>query len=540
MSYWKKTSSKNYKSLDNYAFKDLSDSSKNEFYEFEPAVVLDVILDEKHEIFKNKELVKLDYDRAQADVSGNKPLPDDPDYSWIGRALVRLVETQQKMEKEQLTWATPLDPNISEYPLINEVVAVVQYMGQVYYSKALNSGNLPNSNVDFGIEQSIGGFYDSSGKQKGNRELNKPTTEFQGPRSETRFGGGYGFEGVAGRYFVINKNIRAVKRFEGDMVFESRFGQSIRFSAYDNNRKNDTSDISLRGYYNVVDNPYTKTPTGGGNPMIIIRNRQRPILKEGEVYKAHEKLPPAIGTKVEKNVGGYIEEDINNDGSTIAITSGQTITKWVTTCYKQMWEQKKEEQPKFSPDGSSKFKYPILNKDQIVINSDRLILSSRLGETFHYSKKRYGIVTDSEYTVDAHDQIVFNTNNKTVFNSPAIYLGQYDETNEPCLLGQTTVNWLYKLCNLLLIHTHWYIHTHPDTGGPDPEQTQMLVQQQQLTQLRDELKSLLSRRVFLTGGGLSPGVDGGSIKDGVAPTKINTISGTGVPGGFKGQNYRPS
>lgn len=539
MSYWRKTSGKNYNSLENFSPKGGQEGSTGEFYEFEPAVVLDVVLDENHEIFKNNEFVKLDYDRTQADVEGKKPLPTDIDYSWIGKILVRLTETQKKMEKENLLWATPLESNLSEYPLINETVAIVRYMGQAYYTRKLNRNNTPHSSENFGTELLIGGFT-INGVQKGNRELNQPFTEFQGPTSKSRFAGGYGFEGVVGRYFWINKNIRAVKRFEGDLVLESRFGQSIRFAAYDNNRDNDKSDVSLKGYYALVDNPYTKVPTGGGNPMIVIRNRQRPILKEGEVYKAHEKLPPVIGTKVEKNIGGIIEEDINNDGSTIAITSGATITKWVTSCYKQMWEQKKEEQSAFSPDGCSQFKYPVLNKDQIVINTDRIIMSSRLFETFHYSKKRYGIVTDSEYTVDAHDQIVLNTNNKTVINSPAIYLGQYNETNEPCLLGQTTVNWLYQLCNWLLAHTHWYQHTHPDTGGPSPDQTQMPVQQQQLIALRDSLEKLLSRRVFVTGGGLAPGKDGGQIKDGVAPTKINTTSGTGVPGGFKGKNYRPS
>ena len=50
----------------------------------------------------------------------------------------------------------------------------------------------------------------------------------------------------------------------------------------------------------------------------------------------------------------------------------------------------------------------------------------------------------------------------------------------------------------------------------------------------------MSRRVFVTGGGLAPGKDGSKIKDGIDPVKIDTKSGSGVPGGFKGKNYRPS
>ena len=446
MSYWKNTGGKNYQSLDQHSYTSNSTSNNSEFFELEPAVVLDIILDENHVIFDSIETTKLDVNRWPSDVKGEKPLRSDIDYTWVGRALVRLVESQKKVEKESLVWAYPLDANTSEYPLLNEVVVVVKYLGKTFYTTKINYSNFVNSNENFLLEPSIGGFYKNN-ILKGNRELTESTKEYTGPVSKSRHIGGDGFEGVLGRYFLLNKNIRAIKRFEGDTVIESRFGQSIRFSAYDNNRKN---DVGIGDYKNKdgVKNPYYNVDAGGGNPMIIIRNRQRQIKPKGESYKAGQKVPPVIGTEVEKNVGGYIEEDINNDGSTIAITSGMTISKWATNCYKQMFQEGLEEQTAFSPPGCTKFKFPVLDGDQIIINSDRLILSSRNNETFHYSKKRYGIVTDSEYTVDAHDQIVLNTNTKTVINSPAIYLGQYDETSEPVLLGQTTVNWLYNLLTL--------------------------------------------------------------------------------------------
>ena len=275
--------------------------------------------------------------------------------------------------------------------------------------------------------------------------------------------------------------------------------------------------------------------------MILIRNRQRSLLKENETLSLHNSPNPATitGTSVEKNVGGYIQENINHDGSSIHITSGLTISKWVTTCYKKMFGNT-EEVSKFN--GYTSFVYPELNKDQIIINSDRLIFSSRYGELFQYSKKRFGIVTDSEYTVDAHDQIILTTNVKTVINSPAIYLGEYNQTNEPALLGQTTVNWLYELCNWLLEHVHQYKHGHenPSAGNANPDQSQTVLppQIQQLVALRATLKTLMSKRVFVTGGGFAPGSNGASITDGTPPTKIDVGSGTGVPGGWNGQNYR--
>lgn len=535
MSYWNKSTGKNYQSLDNFSNKSGTNFSSQEFYELETAVVLDVVLDENHDIFKNTNLTKLDNERWLGDVKNQKPLKDDIDYTWIGRALIRLTETQKKIEKEDLIWAYPLENNIGEYPLLNEVVIAVKYFDKVYYTRKLNSKNLVHTNEDFGLENLIGGFEDKN-VQKGNRELNNFKQEYRGAKSKSRLVGGPGYEGSLGRYFWLNKNIRCVKRYEGDTIIESRFGQSIRFSSYDNNRKNDVGIDDYKG--NGQKNPWSNELVGGGNPTIIIRNRQRPILKEGEIKQLHKKLPVIVGTKIEKNAGGYIEEDINNDGSTIAITSGLTVSKWVTTCYKQMFEVGKEEQKSFSPDGSSVFQFPILDKDQVVINSDRLIFSSRLKETFHFSKKRYGIVTDAEFTIDAHDQIILNTNSKTVINSPAIYLGEYNVTDEPVLLGQTTVNWMYNLCNWLIKHTHWYHHSHTDAGSESPSSTQMPVELQELVNLRDSLHTLMSKRVFVTGGGLAPGKDGEKITDGIEPVRINTKTGSGVPGTYKGKNFR--
>ena len=50
--------------------------------------------------------------------------------------------------------------------------------------------------------------------------------------------------------------------------------------------------------------------------------------------------------------------------------------------------------------------------------------------------------------------------------------------------------------------------------------------------MRDALHNLLSRRVFLTGGGYAPGQNGASITEGTPPTKIvidNKFSAQGTP-----------
>lgn len=521
MAYWK-SSSKNTRTLDNFGLATNQNSgggTPTEFYEMELGVVLDIILDDTHPLFKkgSKNHATIDSDRWPADLEGKPALQTDKDLSWIGRALIRPTISEKLTDKDQLLWAYPLETNLSEYPLINETVILVSHRGQLYYTRKVNYRNFPNNNLDFSIETATSG--------RTNNELFSDKTLTGKKESKTNYKGDAGFHGYAGQYFVANDKIRTIRRYEGDFLIESRFGQTIHMSGYDNNRANDVGDSRNVDYKD------------GGNPMLIIRNRQRPLVKQGQKLIPHKKLPPIVGTEQEKNAGGYLEENINHDGSTIAITSGQTISGYVTTCYKKMYGDG-EETPKFQ--GASAFTTPVLNGDQIVINSDRLILSSRYGDTLHYAKKRYGIVTDSEYTVDAHQQIVFTTNTKTVINSPAIYLGEYDQTSEPVLLGQTSINWMYELCNWLLNHTHWYKHSHYYAGQESPSTTQLPAEVKQLVALRDKLHTLLSRRVFVTGGGFAPGQNGGSITDGTNPVKISTGNGDGVPGGWKGTNYRKS
>jgi hypothetical protein len=432
-------------------------------------------------------------------------------------ALVRMQYSAQTTQKDRLLWAYPLDSSISEYPLINEIVIIMRYENKCFYTRRVNIKNFPNEAVDFSINKTISG--------QENTEYNSKNL-YSGNISKTNYNGFSGNSGIAGKYYKINNNVRRIRRYEGDLIIESRFGQSIRFGAYSTIKEDDTGSS------------YSEYNDYGGNPMIIIRNRQRKLLKPNEELKLinSPNLDTIKGTEEEKNAGGYIEENINHDGSSIYITSGKTESTWKTTCYKTMFGI--ETVSGFT--GNTKFVYPKLLGDQIVINTDRLILSSRNNETFHYSKKRYGIVTDDEYTLDAHNQIVLTTHNKAVINSPAIYLGQYDVTDEPVLLGQTTVNWLYDLCNWLINHIHKHEHGHIDAGEPSPRTTQTPVDPQirKLEEMRDSLKKLMSKRVFVTGGGFAPGQNGASIPGGETPVNINVATETGVPGGWKGVNKR--
>jgi hypothetical protein len=525
---------------------------------FQLAVVVDIILNDQHPFFNNypnseasQLAIRINQTQIPVNYKNEVPNSNDIDYSYVGRAKIRILELESKSPVEKLPWAIPLDNTITQYPLINEQVLVIKISDNYFYTKPFNRYNFLGTNSDFLTELSNSSDYKSATPV--NPDLHRKSY-LSHPFFKSLTKTGY-----LGEYFIANPFIRSVRKFEGDTTIESRFGQSIRFTAYDNNRFNDKS---INSSYTLDANTFAESSNGGyGNPRFILRNRQRNIALD-RPQQLHPKLPaiPVI-TDREKNYGGQIEEDINNDGSTIEINSGQVTTKWVTTTYKKMFgitrdREPTEEQPLYNPIGSTTFEFPVLSGDQVIINTDRIILSSRFAETLHFSKLRYGIVTDNEYTVDANDKIVLTTNNVACINSPQIFLGQYGETNEPALLGQTTVDWLYDLCNWLLDHVHWYHHVHPhphshnnagridkiNTEDATPDQTQISVQQIKLGLLRDSLHKILSRRVFVTGGGYAPGSNGvkpigsgGECKD---PVEINTITGEGVVSDFKGRNRR--
>ena len=514
------------------------------------AVVVDVIFNENHVKLQDEYKQKINPQTVPLNYKNEPAKENVVDFSYIGRAKVRILSQEKKSSVEKLPWAIPLDQTITQYPLVNELVLVQKVGNNYYYSKPLNKFNFP-TNIDYTVET----VYSENGK---------PAVPFYFDGNRATYTSApiyskYNNIGYVGEYFISNPFIRLIRKNEGDTAIESRFGQSIRFSAYDNNRLNDKGSYPS---YALNSNLLKESSGGGyGNPKITIRNRQRNISLD-EPQQLHPKLPPIPKiTPSEKNFGGQIDEDINNDGSTIQITSGKTESDWKTTVYKSIFGKTSngeptEEQVRFNPKNSTPFVLPTLNGDQIVINTDRLVLSSRFAETLHFSKKRYAVTTDSEYTVDANDNVVITTNNTACINAPQIFLGQYGETNEPVLLGQTTVDWMYDLCNWLLDHVHWHHHVHPhphthprsgdatpeNTKDANPDQTQIPVQQIKLKLLRDNLHKTLSRRVFVTGGGYAPGSNGvkppgsgGECKD---PVEINTVTGAGVVGDFKGRNRR--
>lgn len=448
------------------------------FYELEEAVVLDIVLDEEHPAIQES---CLDSEDAPPNIDGKKAVDGDLDYSWIGRIKFRFLNSQVGQSKESLDWAYPMEnTGVIEYPLMNEVVIVAKYMNSYYYTRKLNTKSVINSNASFVTERAHGLVEQNLNEYELDEEGNP--TPYDGPVSKLNFSGGQNYEGVLGSYFKFNSKIRTLKKFEGDTLIESRFGSSIRFGAYDDTREND--------------NGVGEYSDGGGNPMILIRNRQSPI-----------KGPSGASAK------GYTIEDINKDGSSIHMTSGKTVSNFMPEVgLVGMFNITRGINP------------PTLDGDQIIFNSDRLVFSSRAKEMLFYSKGMIGMSTDSIISLNSNNHTTITSKNGVItLNAKKVYLNLNKDgaNDQPVLLGRTTTLWLYSLCDWMLFNVnnqirvmvtligHFHLAPPPTfvTFLPAPpwivvlaENLQSLLASQiTLITLRSQLPSLMSSRVFVGG-----------------------------------------
>jgi hypothetical protein len=395
----------------------------------ELGIVVDVITDDTH-----PRLESLDDDVEEIKDTFSNGINTLPVGSVVVRPLGQGIKT-----KKELPIYRPYDSFILTLPIIGEMVQLIPTnFNKRYkriYSNNLNLGNaLPNrDNLMFGgrmdensgrgyREQSESGITNSSDVEEGASEF--------------------------GNYFSFNP-INRLKFYEGDTLLQSRFGQSIRFSAYNN-----------------VDNEFS--------PNIIIRNRQNTIN--------------------DVKLFDVIEEDINRDGSIIALTSNKYKLNFRPGKINQNNKTDFKTEPKF-------FKLPeeYTGKDQIFINSERLILSSKSDETIIFSKGNYGFISDGRFYIengmDGADlnfnggvNIYTNENDFTIDGGDGgrIFLNT-TETTEPLVRGETLKGLLERLLDLISDMT-FATPSGPTAQGP--------INKVEFLKLKRELRDILSEQNF--------------------------------------------
>jgi hypothetical protein len=195
-----------------------------------------------------------------------------------------------------------------------------------------------------------------------------------------------------GKTFIERSNIHPLKPFEGDTIYEGRWGNSIRFSSTVKTKPPTLASLNNWSTGNSV----------SGDPIIILRNGQGQQNDEGWIP---------------------VTENIDNDESSIYLTSTQKIPlKSSSTNYSSYLSN-----PPINPG--------LYEEKQVIINSGRLVFNSTNDHILLSSNKSINLNSQNGLNIDT---------NTATFQTQNIYLGSKNAT-EPLLLGNKTVALLETL-----------------------------------------------------------------------------------------------
>lgn len=362
----------------------ISSKIKSKKSDVKLAIVLDVVTDDTHPIILDLEI---------SDNTG-----DGRNTSVIGSVKLRKLDDISS-SVDSLLYYPPLDYGSIDLPIVGEIVEIVTNgSGKRFYRRITNSKlNTGNASVD--IESNLNPVIEESSSDKSNSYKNTSQTGTPTSTNDEN-------EMFENKYFEPQQ-VNHLILYEGDKLIQSRFGQSIRFSGFNNEN-------------NVF------------APTIIIRNRQ------GD--KSIENLKEGTPT----------EENFIDDGSTIAMTSGEYEIGFTPGTV----DTPLETTPIYAEESELK------GTDQILINSGRIIISSKDSEMMFYSKGNYSFISDGKLTIDNgldgaemdfNGEVRMTTNSNDIFligDGGEIYLNT--ESNEqPLVRGNVLVEILQDLIDTI-------------------------------------------------------------------------------------------
>jgi hypothetical protein len=281
--------------------------------------------------------------------------------------------------------AKPSSPNLKNYPILNEIVLISNLpntdIGQFassripYYTTLVALWNHPHHNA----------FPQNDNILPPSQQKDYIQTQLGSVRTVTD----QSTQIFLGKTFVERENIHPLLPFEGDVMLEGRWGNSIRLGS------------------TVENTPNTWSSTGeNGDPITIIRNGQGNQTNEGWI--------PTI-------------EDINNDDTSIYFTSTQKIPlKASSTSYSSY-----SSNPPTTPNEYA--------GRQLILNSGRLVFNTTEDHLLLSSIKTVNINALNGFNVDSPQSVI---------QSNSVLLGGINAV-EPVLKGDTTINILVDLVNQL-------------------------------------------------------------------------------------------
>ena len=351
---------------------------------------------------------------------------------WNGLGTIEYTLVDQIIPPTQnYPTAKPYDPSIRNLPLINEVVFISLLPNTdtntfttsktSYYTSIIGLWNHPHHNAYPQFSNELPPTqqkdYVETGLGSVRRITDKSTDIF------------------LGRTFVERGNIHPLLPFEGDRILEGRWGNSIRFGSTVKDSVNTWSSIGTNG-----------------DPITILRNGQGVQTDEGWI--------PTI-------------EDINNDDSSIYLTSTQKIPLEASSTSYSSYSSN----PPTTPNEYA--------GKQLLLNSGRLVFNSTEDHILLSSIKTVNINAINGFNVDSPQSVI---------QSNSVLLGGINAV-EPVLKGDTTINILVDLVNQLQALTIALQTVTPQAGlAVAPAAAQLAPQLAVIrTQLQTTTKSQVSK-----------------------------------------------
>jgi hypothetical protein len=412
----------------------ISNNNGNTTRVSEIGIVQYVVLDENHERVIDRAEIK--------DLDGNTlKNVETKTTNLVGGAFIKPKSDLTAFPQKAIFYF-PHNILDNDVPLRGEEVLIMDIAGIGYFKRIpgheINTNNAID-NRDLLLSPKT--EKSSSNKTKNYREVSQTGISNTSSSETSR-------EITIGEYFQPTK-INRLKYYEGDKLIQSRFGQSIRFSGYNN----DETEFS---------------------PTIILRNRQNTLpTKSGQI----------------------IEEDINRDGSTILLSSN----KYKIPFQPGVVDDKGKNDFKTKPIKAT-VPNELVDHDQILLNSERIILSSKSQQMLFYSRGDVSFITDGRFTIDAGNKgadLDFgdnvnittdrNNGNFSVQTGTGNILLNTTQTNEPLIRGNQLVSFLQTLTDILIQF---------ETIGPNGLNKTIPSIQAQITELQSQLENLKSTLNF--------------------------------------------
>ena len=308
-------------------------------------------------------------------------------------SITNPTKNNKSKDLSRYTFAKPLFPNFRQVPLINEIAYVISLPSvdlqkekfinldsqDYYYFLPLNIWNSVHNNA---LPNPIDVTTTTPSEQK----------NYQQVEAGSRVKVTDGVDDInLGETFDELANIKNLQPFEGDVIFEGRFGQSIRFG----------STVTGSNGLPYLGNEWSnKTLLGSqGDPILILRNGQ------------HQDNQPSWVP---------IQEKINQDPSSIYFSSTQQIPLTTSSSFDSYYI------PPTLPNQYS--------NNQIIINSGRVVVNANNDHVLLTSNKSVNLNTVESVNIDTK---------QTIISSEVLLGGK--EANESLLKGNTTIGILNEV-----------------------------------------------------------------------------------------------